>query len=132
MTTGTSALSQLPPKLKIYYLLFFQSEYVSKHDRRREYISGFSGSAGTAAVTLNSAGLATDSRYTIQAENQLDCNWDLIVETDEVTDWILSQVKPGERVSSDPKLIDKETWEMWSGVYVCYFSNRVAGKSKRK
>lgn len=55
--------------------LIFQSEFVSVPDRRREYISGFSGSNGDAVVTLSSAALWTDSRYYLQADEQMDCNW---------------------------------------------------------
>lgn len=48
-----------------------QSEYVAKHWRCREWISGFTGSAGTAVITQNDAGLWADGRYYIQAEKQL-------------------------------------------------------------
>ena len=48
-----------------------ESEYVCAHYRAREYITGFTGSAGTAVVTLTDAGLWTDGRYFIQAERQL-------------------------------------------------------------
>ncbi len=47
------------------------SEYTADHWKGREWISGFNGSAGTAVITLNSAALWTDSRYFIQAEEQL-------------------------------------------------------------
>ena len=54
------------------------SEYVASCDERRSYISNFSGSAGTALVTHTSAHLFTDSRYYIQASNQLDLQcWSL-------------------------------------------------------
>ena len=43
-----------------------------------EYISGFSGSAGTAVITLDKAVLATDGRYFNQASKQLDSNWELL------------------------------------------------------
>lgn len=43
-----------------------------------EYISGFSGSDGTAVVTLEKAALATDGRYFNQASKQLDSNWGLL------------------------------------------------------
>lgn len=49
-----------------------QSEYVADHWRGREWISGFSGSAGTAVVTMKSAALWTDSRYFLAAEEQLE------------------------------------------------------------
>lgn len=47
------------------------SEYVGEHFRVREYLSGFTGSAGTLVVTLDEARLWTDGRYFIQAEQQL-------------------------------------------------------------
>lgn len=48
-----------------------QSEYVAGHWQARKWISGFSGSAGVAVITDNHAGLWTDSRYFIQAEDEL-------------------------------------------------------------
>ena len=48
-----------------------QSEYVADHWLGRAWISGFSGSAGTAVVTMTSAALWTDSRYFLAAEEQL-------------------------------------------------------------
>lgn len=47
------------------------SEYVAPHWGCRAWISGFDGSAGTVVVTLTQAALWTDSRYFLQAENQL-------------------------------------------------------------
>ncbi len=48
-----------------------QSEYVAKRWKSREWISNFSGSAGTLVVLKNKSGLWTDGRYWIQAEKQL-------------------------------------------------------------
>jgi Xaa-Pro aminopeptidase len=48
-----------------------QSEYVARAWQRRSYISGFDGSAGTVVVLSEQAGLWTDSRYFLQAEQQL-------------------------------------------------------------
>ncbi|WP_053404140.1 aminopeptidase P family protein [Persicobacter sp. CCB-QB2] len=48
-----------------------QSEYIATRFACREWISGFTGSAGTAVVTLDHAGVWTDSRYEIQAEEEL-------------------------------------------------------------
>lgn len=47
------------------------SEYVADHWKTREWISGFTGSAGVVIITENHAGLWTDSRYFIQAEEEL-------------------------------------------------------------
>ena len=50
---------------------FHESEYVGEYFKARKYITGFTGSAGTAVITLEEAGLWTDGRYFIQAEAQL-------------------------------------------------------------
>ena len=55
-----------------------QSEYVAKWDARREFLTGFTGSAGFAIVTAQEAAMWTDGRYFLQAEKQLDSNWSLI------------------------------------------------------
>ena len=49
---------------------FHGSEYVGDYFKCREYISGFTGSAGTLVVTLDEAGLWTDGRYFLQAAKQ--------------------------------------------------------------
>ena len=49
-----------------------QSETVGEHFQSRAYLSGFTGSAGTLLVTLDSAYLWTDGRYFIQAAKQLE------------------------------------------------------------
>ena len=55
------------------------SEYTPEAYKRRQFISGFSGSAGTAVVTHNDAKLWTDSRYFNEANLQLDANcWTLM------------------------------------------------------
>jgi hypothetical protein len=46
--------------------------------RTSEFISGFSGSAGTAIISLSKAALSTDGRYFNQAAKQLDGNWELL------------------------------------------------------
>lgn len=50
---------------------FHESEYVGAHFKARRFITGFTGSAGTAVITMTEAGLWTDGRYFVQAENQL-------------------------------------------------------------
>ncbi|MGN0142474.1 MAG: aminopeptidase P family protein [Roseburia sp.] len=50
---------------------FHDSEYVGEHFKARKFITGFTGSAGTAVITLKEAGLWTDGRYFVQAERQL-------------------------------------------------------------
>ena len=50
---------------------FHQSEYVGEYFKARQFVTGFTGSAGTAVITKNMAGLWTDGRYFIQAEKEL-------------------------------------------------------------
>lgn len=51
---------------------YHQSEYVGEHFKARAFMTGFTGSAGTAVFTRDEAGLWTDGRYFIQAEQQLE------------------------------------------------------------
>lgn len=54
------------------------SEYVHPHYDRRAFVSGFTGSAGTALVTPDRALLWTDGRYFLQAERELGSEWSLM------------------------------------------------------
>lgn len=51
---------------------FHESEYVGEHFKARKFITGFTGSAGTAVITMDEAGLWTDGRYFVQAAAQLE------------------------------------------------------------
>ena len=78
------------------------SEYVADHWKSREWISGFSGSAGTAVVTLEHAALWTDSRYFIAAEKELQGTdfklMKLRVEgTPSVSEWLASELSTYEK-----------------------------------
>ena len=55
-----------------------KSEYVPDRDKRRSFISGFTGSSGTAVISETNAFLWTDGRYFLQAEKQLDIHWKLM------------------------------------------------------
>ena len=81
-------------------------EYVPEHWESRKWISGFTGSAGTAVITLDDAGLWTDSRYFIQAEEQLAGTGirlfkDRLPETPSITEWLGSILKKGDKVGID-------------------------------
>ncbi|KAG0045627.1 hypothetical protein BGZ83_009130 [Gryganskiella cystojenkinii] len=82
-----------------------QSEYVAECDDRRAYISGFTGSAGLAVVTLEQAALFTDGRYFLQASQELDSNWTLMKSgMPNVPTWqeFLINLPPGSRIGIDP------------------------------
>lgn len=51
---------------------FHESEYVGEYFTARKYMTGFTGSAGVAVITMTEAGLWTDARYFIQAAKQLE------------------------------------------------------------
>ena len=85
------------------------SEYVASHWRAIKWLSGFSGSTGTIVVTQNFAGLWTDSRYFIQAENQLkDSGIELvkliIPHTPEYINWLNKELPINSKVAFDAKV----------------------------
>lgn len=61
-------------------MLLYQTEFIAECHERRAFISGFTGSAGTAIVTANKSLLWTDGRYFLQAEKELPEFWDLMKE----------------------------------------------------
>ncbi|KAL6862145.1 X-prolyl aminopeptidase [Trichoderma novae-zelandiae] len=85
------------------------SEYIAACDARREFISGFTGSAGCAVITETAAALATDGRYFNQATQQLDENWTLLKQglQDVPTwqEWAAEQSAGGKTVAVDSTLI---------------------------
>ncbi|KAH9849039.1 Creatinase/aminopeptidase [Lenzites betulinus] len=85
------------------------SEYIAQCDERRAFISGFTGSAGTAIVTSEDAYLFTDGRYFLQASQQLDQNWTLMKQgfPDVPTwqDFLSKNLGTHYRIGVDPTLI---------------------------
>ena len=83
-----------------------QNEYLNNTWKIREWISGFTGSAGTLVITTNHVGLWTDSRYFLQAEAQLEGT---IVELHRMTPgkgleydkWLAAQLPSGSKVACD-------------------------------
>ncbi len=83
-----------------------QSEYVADRWKSREWISGFTGSAGTIAITLYHAALWTDSRYFLQGEEELENTGIELMkmglpQTPSIEDWIISLLKAGDVVACD-------------------------------
>lgn len=81
-------------------------EYVPSHWESRKWISGFTGSAGTVAITLDDGGLWTDSRYFIQAEEQLAGTGlrlfkERMPDTPSIPQWLGCALKKGDRVGID-------------------------------
>jgi len=81
---------------------------------RRQYVSGFTGSAGSALITSSQALMWTDGRYHLQARKEMDTNWILmkggLPDTPTQTEWMLKNLEPGSIVGVDPMLISCKSW----------------------
>ncbi len=82
------------------------SEYPALHWASREWISHFTGSAGTVVVTREKAGLWTDSRYFLQAATELDGTEielfkDGLPHTPSIEEWLTKELGKGEYVGID-------------------------------
>uniref|UniRef100_A0A224XLD9 Putative xaa-pro aminopeptidase n=1 Tax=Panstrongylus lignarius TaxID=156445 RepID=A0A224XLD9_9HEMI len=90
------------------------SEYLADCDRRLEYVSGFSGTAGVAIITEDEANMWTDGRYFIQAAKEMDSNWKLmklgVHGTPTEGAWLSKKLKEGDLVGTDPRLIPYPVW----------------------
>ncbi|XP_022902257.1 xaa-Pro aminopeptidase ApepP [Onthophagus taurus] len=90
------------------------SEYLAECDQRRAFISGFTGSAGTAVITHNDACMWTDGRYYLQASQEMDSNWTLMKEgipsTPTQGTWLSKNLPSGSRVGADPYLLSYNKW----------------------
>lgn len=92
------------------------SEYVAPHWKSREWISGFTGSAGTVVITTDMAGLWTDSRYFLQAAQQLKNTGialykEMLPETPGISTFLSTQLNPGDTVGIDGKMFSAEEVE---------------------
>ena len=90
------------------------SEYVAPHWQSREWISGFTGSAGTVVVTLAKAGLWTDSRYFLQAAQQLqgsgiDLYKEMLPQTPSIPEFLAQELLSGHSVGIDGKVFATDT-----------------------
>jgi len=89
------------------------SEYLADHWKFRQWISGFTGSAGTVVILAEKAGLWTDSRYFIQAEKELEGSGiDLfkmgMPDTPTYQEWIVSELREGAVAAIDGRNIPVE------------------------
>jgi len=82
------------------------SEYVGAYARRLEWLSGFQGSAGTAAVLPDVAAIFTDGRYTLQVRQQVSGeDWQFIpVPGVSVAEWLAANAPQDARIGYDPWL----------------------------
>ena len=86
------------------------SEYTCDHYKAREFITGFTGSAGTAVITADDAGLWTDSRYFLQAADQLLRSGITLYKqglpgTIKIHEYLLQKLQPQSTVCFDGRLV---------------------------
>ncbi len=109
------ALRELMRRVKVSAVIIpgtdpHQSEYISDYWKFRDWVSGFTGSNGTAVVTLDDARLWTDSRYFLQAEEQLaDSGFTMMRENGDDPDptyleWLLSELHDDAIIAIDGRL----------------------------
>jgi Xaa-Pro aminopeptidase len=93
------------------------SEYLAAVDRRRAFITGFTGSSGTAVVTQNVALLWTDGRYFLQASEELDpASWTLmrdgLADTPSIDDWLAKHVPSAGVVGVDATHVGQDLYQV--------------------
>lgn len=93
---------------------FHESEYVGAYFKARKFITGFTGSAGTAVITQTEAGLWTDGRYFIQAAAQLEGTTVTLYKSGEegvptVDEYIEKTLQEGETLGFDGRVVNN-TW----------------------
>ena len=81
-------------------------EYVPEHWEARKWLSGFTGSAGTLVITEKEGGLWTDSRYFLQAEEQLngtgiDLQKEGLSSTPSIAEWLGEKLQAGSKIGID-------------------------------
>lgn len=101
---------------------FHQSEYVGDYFKCRKFISGFTGSAGTVVVTLDEAGLWTDGRYFIQAENQLKGSTIKLFKMGEenvptIEEYLDSVLKDGDTLAFDGRVVSAKEGKSYEEKY---------------
>jgi Xaa-Pro aminopeptidase len=93
-----------------------QNEYIPDFWQRRKFISGFRGSAGDAVITHTKAGLWTDSRYFLQAEQELDLKIFRLFKVGmpgvpELNEWIAEELKRGGVIGVDPQVLSHKVYK---------------------
>lgn len=89
-----------------------QSEYVADHYKGRAYLTGFTGSAGIAVVTMDEAILWTDGRYFIQAENQIRDTGFVLYKMNTpgyptYKQWLLEKLNKGATIGLNGKIVSQ-------------------------
>ena len=100
---------------------FHGSEYIGDYFKTREYLTGFTGSAGTAVILRQEAYLWTDGRYFIQAKNQLAGSGIQLQRMGEegvptVEDFVREHLKQGGCIGFDGRMVSAKTGEAYQKI----------------
>ncbi len=100
---------------------FHESEYVGDYFKARKFITGFTGSAGTAVITREEAGLWTDGRYFIQAEQQLTGSCVKLFKSGEegvpkVKEYVEQNLKEGQCLGFDGRVINGKSGDEYQEI----------------
>lgn len=122
-------ISQLREKMKEngidVYLVptsdYHESEYVSPYFKCREFITGFTGSAGTAVITREEACLWTDGRYFVQAAEQLKGSQVILMKMGEenvptIETYLQNHMKPGMTLGFDGRVVNQKQGEKFTEI----------------
>lgn len=91
------------------------SEYVGGYAQRLMWLTGFTGSAGTAVVLAETAAFLTDGRYTLQAEAELGADWTRVNSVDTpLAQWLGANVPEGARMGFDPWVATERQATAWA------------------
>lgn len=95
---------------------YHESEYVGEHFKCRQFLTGFTGSAGTAVVTMDEACLWVDGRYFVQAAAQLEGSGIIMQKmgqegTPSVEDYLAEHLPAGGRLGFDGKVVNEQLGE---------------------
>ncbi|GAB4174138.1 MAG: aminopeptidase P family protein [Calditrichia bacterium] len=94
------------------------NEYLPERWKRREYVSGFTGSAGDVVITEKNAGLWTDSRYFLQAEQQLAGTGIQLYkiglpDTPTIVEFLADNLPKNSIVGCDPEIMNHATFTVY-------------------
>lgn len=100
---------------------FHESEYVGDYFKARKFITGFTGSAGTAVITREEAGLWTDGRYFIQAEQQLMGSCVKLFKSGEegvpkVKEYVEQNLKEGQCLGFDGRVVNGKSGDEYQEI----------------
>ncbi|EAR08711.1 aminopeptidase P family protein [Reinekea blandensis] len=91
----------------------YLNEYVPERNKRLQWLTGFTGSAGAAVILRDSAAMFVDGRYTVQVRQQVDAEqfaYHHLIE-EPYAQWLSEQLSAGQRVGLDSRMFNLDTYE---------------------